>query len=52
MLGESYSGFALFDDKGKQIGVWYSLPDARTSLRMKDDRTVIIFTPEKRMPRN
>ena len=28
MLGESFSGFALFDDKGKQIGVWYSLPDA------------------------
>jgi hypothetical protein len=52
MLGESFSGFALFDHKGKQIGVWYSLPDARTSLRMKDDHTVIIFTPEKRMPRN
>jgi len=39
-------GFAMFDDKGKQIGVWYSLPETRTSLRMKDDDTVIVFTPD------
>ena len=39
-------GFALFDDKGKQIGIWYSIPAATTSLKMKDDRTVIIITPD------
>ena len=39
-------GFAMFDDNGKQIGVWFSLIEAKTSLRMKDDHTVIIFTPD------
>ena len=39
-------GFAMFDDKGKQIGVWYSILEAKTSLKMKDDRTVIIITPK------
>ena len=38
-------GFAMFDDKGKQIGVWYSILGVKTSLRMKDDNTVIIITP-------
>jgi hypothetical protein len=39
-------GFAMFDDKGKQIGVWYSILKAKTSLSMKDDHTVIIITPD------
>ena len=43
--GLAFSGFAMFDDNGKQIGVWYSSPEAKTSIRMKDDHTVIIFTP-------
>ncbi len=38
-------GFALVDDKGNRIGVWYSLLSATTSLRMKDDRIVVIPTP-------
>jgi hypothetical protein len=38
-------GFAMFDDKGKQIGVWYSILKAKTSLKMKDNSTVIIVTP-------
>lgn len=42
----SLHGFALFDDKGKQIGIWYSILAATTSLMMKDDRTVIIITPD------
>lgn len=42
----SLKGFALLDDKGKQIGIWYSIITATTSLRMKDDRTVVIITPE------
>jgi hypothetical protein len=39
-------GFAMFDDNGKQIGVWYSILGAITSLSMKDDHTVIIITPD------
>ena len=39
-------GFAMFDDKGKQIGVWYSILEAKTSLKMKDSNTVIIVTPD------
>jgi hypothetical protein len=39
-------GFAMFDDKSKQIGIWYSLFEAVTTLKMKDDRTVIIITPD------
>lgn len=39
-------GFAMFDDKGKQIGVWYSILEAKTSLKMKDSNTVIIDTPD------
>lgn len=38
-------GFALVDDKGKRIGVWYSILSATTSLRMKNDHTVVIPTP-------
>ncbi len=39
-------GFVMLDDKGKQIGVWYSILGAKTFLRMKDNRTVIIYTPD------
>jgi len=39
-------GFAIFDDKGKQIGIWYSILAATTSIMMKGDRTVIIITPD------
>ncbi|HUH66325.1 MAG TPA: hypothetical protein VLZ07_07820 [Syntrophales bacterium] len=39
-------GFAMYDDKGKQIGVWYSLFDAKTSVRMIDDHTVMVVTPD------
>ena len=39
-------GFALVNDKGKQIRIWYSILTATTSLKMKDDHTVIIITPD------
>lgn len=38
-------GFALVDDRGNRIGVWYSILSAATSLRMENDRTVVIPTP-------
>ena len=41
----SLKGFAVFDDKGKQIGIWYSILSATTRVMMKDDSTVVINTP-------
>ncbi|TFG91082.1 MAG: hypothetical protein E4H15_06500 [Syntrophobacterales bacterium] len=38
-------GFALFDNSGNRIGIWYSILSAATSLWMKDDHTVVILTP-------
>ena len=38
-------GFEMSDNKGRPIGVWYSLLKARTFLRMNDDGTVRIDTP-------
>jgi hypothetical protein len=45
-LGQSQHGFAMFDDKGNRIGIWYSILSARMMLKMKDSRTVIIYTPD------
>ena len=39
-------GFALRDPQGKQIGIWYSPLHARTLLKMNEDGTVRIDTPE------
>ncbi|MBW2560858.1 MAG: hypothetical protein JRE40_08395 [Deltaproteobacteria bacterium] len=39
-------GFALFDNKGHRIGVWYSILSAPTVLWMEDDHTVVIVTPD------
>ena len=44
--GMPVNGFVMFDDKGNQIGVWYSILEAKTFLKMKDNRTVIIYTPD------
>ena len=38
-------GFAILDDKGRQIGIWYSILDVRTFVKMEDEKTVIINTP-------
>ena len=39
-------GYTISDDQGKQIGIWYSILAATKSVMMKDDRTVIIITPD------
>ena len=44
-LGQSQYGFAILDDKGRQIGVWYSILNAATTVKMKDDQTVLIYQP-------
>ncbi|MBN1827735.1 MAG: hypothetical protein JW884_01140 [Deltaproteobacteria bacterium] len=38
-------GFSILDDKGADIGKWYSVLFAPPAVRMVDDRTVIIYTP-------
>jgi hypothetical protein len=42
----SLYGFELLDPESKPIGVWYSIPTARTCLQIKDDGTVRIDTPD------
>lgn len=39
-------GFAVLDNKGRPIGVWYSLLTVRTWVKMSGDRRVVIVTPE------
>ena len=39
-------GFDISDDKGRRIGVWYSILTAPTFVRMQEDGTVRIDTPE------
>lgn len=39
-------GFEISDDKGRPIGVWYSILTARTVIRTQDDGTIRIDTPE------
>jgi hypothetical protein len=45
-IGQLQYGFAIFDDKGNQIGIWYSILLARTPVLMKDDQHVEIYTPD------
>jgi hypothetical protein len=45
-FGQSQFGFAVLDDQGKQIGIWYSILSASTSIQMKDDKKVMIYTPD------
>jgi hypothetical protein len=39
-------GFEMSDNKGRPIGAWYSVLWARTFLRMNEDGTVRIDTPD------
>jgi hypothetical protein len=38
-------GFAILDDKGKQIGIWYSIMVPSISIKVPADRKVIIYAP-------
>ena len=38
-------GFIIHDDKGRQLGIFYSLHDVDTFVKLKDENTVIINTP-------
>ena len=43
--GQGQFGFAVLDDKGKQIGIWYSILVPGISIKVLDDRKVIIYPP-------
>jgi len=43
---EFQHGFLMFDDKGKPIGVWYSILKARTFVKMGEDNKVVVYTPD------
>jgi len=45
-LGQSQHGFAILDDNGKRIGVWYSLLSVRTVIQRKEGGKVVIHTPD------
>jgi hypothetical protein len=38
-------GFAILDNGGKRIGAWYSIPSAITTILIKNDSTIIVYTP-------
>jgi hypothetical protein len=45
-LGLYLQGFKLITPDGRPVGVWYSIPQARTMLRVNDDKTIWIETPD------
>jgi hypothetical protein len=45
-FGQGQFGFALQDDQGKQIGMWYSILSATTSLQIKENNKVMIYPPD------
>jgi hypothetical protein len=38
-------GFAVLDARGKQIGIWYSIRGTSVSIKVLDDRKVIVYPP-------
>ena len=39
-------GFVIFDNNGRPIGLWYSILEGRTFVRMNEDGTVRIASPD------
>ena len=44
-INQSLHGFTILDTKGNDIGIWYSILSARTTVKM-EDHSVVIFTPD------
>jgi hypothetical protein len=38
-------GFRIRDDAGKEIGIWYSILEARAGVVMKGEKRILIYTP-------
>jgi hypothetical protein len=45
-LSQRQTGFELLDNNDRPIGVWYSFLEVRTFLRIQEDGTVRIDTPD------
>ncbi|OPY85275.1 MAG: hypothetical protein A4E71_02159 [Smithella sp. PtaU1.Bin162] len=45
-MGQKQFGFAVFDNKEKQIGIWYSILSATAPVEMKGEGKVTIYTPD------
>ncbi|HPK53558.1 MAG TPA: hypothetical protein PK114_03800 [Smithellaceae bacterium] len=45
-MGQNQFGFAVRDNRGEKIGLWYSILFAATSVQMKNDREVVIYPPD------
>ena len=43
--GQKQVGFVILDDKGKQIGIWYSMLTGSIGVKMKEDNKVVIYPP-------
>jgi hypothetical protein len=43
--GQKQVGFMILDDKGKKIGIWYSMLMGSIGVKMKEDSKVIIYPP-------
>ena len=43
--GQKQVGFMILDNKGKQIGIWYSMLMGSIGVKMKEDNKVIIYPP-------
>jgi len=39
-------GFQILDNSGQPIGIWYAILSAKASLIMKEDKHVLVFTPD------
>ena len=42
---EKQVGFMILNDKGEQIGIWYSMLAGSIAVKMKDDNKVVIYPP-------
>ena len=45
-MGQNQFGFAVRDNRGEKIGLWYSILFAATSVQMKNNRKVVIYPPD------
>jgi len=45
-IGHSQYGFNILDDRERVIGIWYSIITAPTTVKIIDEQTVLIHTPD------
>lgn len=45
-LNQMQHGFSILDEKGRRIGIWYSILSAKTAIQTVEGNKVIIRTPD------